>query len=110
MLFIELLLLPLESDHSQETAPATEDRLEAAPVDGDDVIEALIVISVDPVCEVQSTVGAENEDIAEDERLSFAGLSDHEELGDDGDTLQVDGECPENLHHRELMIDPQSQD
>ena len=72
-LFIALLP-PLECDYSPKAAPATDDRLEAAAVDGDDVMEALIVISVDPVYEVQSTVGAENEDIAEDERLSFAGL------------------------------------
>ena len=71
-LFIEVLLLPLECGHRPEAAPATEDRLEAAAVDGDDVIEALIVISVDTVCEVQSTVGAESEDVAEDERLSLA--------------------------------------
>jgi hypothetical protein len=28
---------------------------------------------------------------------------DHEELGQDGDRLEVDGESPEDLHQRELI-------
>ena len=66
-MFIEVLLLPLECDHSPEAAPAIDDRLEAAA--GDDVMEAHIVISVYKVVyEVQSTIGAESEDVSEDER------------------------------------------
>ena len=46
----------------------------------------------------------------DDEGLRLPRLSDHEELGEEGDALQVDGECPEDFHHRGLMVEPQSQD
>ena len=46
----------------------------------------------------------------EDEGLRLPGLSDHEELGEDGDALQVDGEGPEDLHDAELVVEDDSQE
>lgn len=37
--------------------------------------------------------------------LSFAGFADHEQLGKDGNTLQVDTEGPQNLERGELVVD-----
>ena len=44
-----MVLLPLECAHRPEAAPATEDRLEAAAVDGDDVVrlDPAIVILIE---------------------------------------------------------------
>ena len=42
--------------------------------------------------------------------LRLAGLGDHEELGQDGDTLQIDGEGPEDLHYAELMVNDKTKE
>ena len=89
---------------------AVEDGLDTAGDDGDDVVESLEVVSVDPVEDVESSVGAESKEIVTGDGLRLAGLADHEELGEDGDTLQIDGEGPEDLHHAELMVDHQGQE
>ena len=86
-----------------------EDGLDDPGHDSDDVIETLEVEAVDPVENVESAVGAEREEIVAGDGLGLAGLGDHEELGQDGDTLQVDGEGPEDLHHAELVVDDQRQ-
>ena len=82
-----------------------EDGLDNSGHDSDDVIETLEVEAVDPVENVESAVGAEREEIVAGDGLGLAGLGDHEELGQDGDTLQVDGEGPEDLHHAELVVE-----
>ena len=109
-MFSQPFLPPPLSEETPQPAPAIEDNLQAAGADSDDVIETLIVISVDPVEAVKTAAGAEREDIVEDEGLRLPGLSDHEELGEDGDALQVDGEGPEDLHDAELVVDHQSQE
>ena len=86
-----------------------EDGLNDPGYNGDGIVEILIVIAVDPVEDVEATVGAESKEIVAGDRLRLAGLADHEELGEDGDTLQVDGECPEDLHDAELVVDHKSQ-
>ena len=43
------------------------------------------------------------------DRLGLPGLGDHEELGQDGHGLQVDGEGPEDLHDAELVVDDQGE-
>lgn len=37
--------------------------------------------------------------------LSLAGLADHEQLGEDGNALQVDAEGPQDLKRGELVVD-----
>ena len=106
----QLQLLPLENLGDVEIEEvAVEDGLDAAGNDGDDVVEPLVVVAVDPVENVESAVGAEREEIVAGDGLGLAGLGDHEELGQDGDTLQVDGEGPQDLHHAELVVDDQRQ-
>lgn len=89
---------------------AVEDGLDAAGDDGDDVVESLRVVSPDPVEDVKTAVGAKSEEIVAGDRLGLAGLADHEELGEDGHALQVDGESPEDLHDTELVVNHQCQE
>ena len=89
---------------------AVKDGLDAAGDDGDDVVEALRVVSVDPVEDVETAVGAESKEIMARDGLRLPGLADHEELGQDGDALQVDGEGPEDLHDAELVVENDSQE
>ena len=42
--------------------------------------------------------------------LRLVSLADHEQLGQDGHTLQVDGEGPQDLHHAELVIDDKTEE
>lgn len=41
--------------------------------------------------------------------FGFSSLADHEQLGQDGHRLQVDGECPQDLKWREIMVDKEGQ-
>ena len=87
-----------------------EDGLDDPGHNGDGVVEILVVITVDPVEDVETTVGAESKEIMAGDRLRLPGLADHEELGQDGHALQVDGEGPEDLHHAELVVEETSQE
>ncbi len=88
---------------------AVEDRLDAAGYDGDDVVEALEVVTVDPVQDVQTPVRSEREEIMRCDRLGLARLGHHEELRQNGHRLQIDGERPEHLHNAELVIEEERQ-
>ena len=89
---------------------AVEDSLDHAGHDGDDVVECLVVVAEDPVEDVQTAVGAEGKQVVAGDRLRLPGLGDHEQLGQDGHTLQVDGEGPQNLHHAELVVDDKTEE
>ena len=106
---MKLLSLENLSDVKIEEV-AVEDGLDAAGDDSDDVIEALEVVAVDPVEDVEAAVGAEGEQVVAGDRLGLPGLGDHEQLGQDGDTLQVDGEGPQDLHHAELVINDKTKE
>jgi len=88
---------------------AVEDCLDAAGNDGDDVVERFSVVPVDPVEDVETSVGAESEEIVASDGLCLAGLAHHEQLGKDCNGLKVDGEGPEDLHSGELVVQHQSQ-
>jgi len=77
---------------------AIEDGLDTARENGDQVEESLKVVSVGPVEDVESSVSSECEKVMGGDGFGLSGLADHEQLGQDGDGLQVDGEGPENLH------------
>jgi len=104
----QLQFLPLQNlgDVKVEEV-AVEDGLHAPGHDGDDVIEALRVVPEDPVENVEAPVGAEGEQVVAGDGFRLAGLANHEELGEDGHALQVDGEGPEDLHHGELVVQRQ---
>lgn len=74
-----------------------QDGLHNSSNDSDEVKEAFKVVSVDPVQEVQSSVGAQGEQVVAGDGLRLTGLAYHEQLGKNGHRFQVDGECPQNL-------------
>ena len=68
------------------------------------------MVAVDPVEDVECPVGAECKQVVAGDRLCLAGLRNHEQLGQDGDRLKIDGECPEDFHHGELVVEDHGQD
>ena len=87
-----------------------EDSLDTSGHDSNDVIEAFSIVSVHPVEDVETTIGAESKQVVAGNTLSFSGLGYHEELGQDGHTLQVNGEGPEDLHDAKLMVQCQGKE
>ena len=78
-----------------------EDGLHHAGHNGDHVEETLEVKAPDPVEEVQGPVETQEKQVVGGDGLRLARLTDHEELGQDGHRLQVDGECPQDLIERQ---------
>ena len=58
--------------------------LHAASNNSDKVEEAIKVVSVDPVQQVEGPVGTESEQVMAGDCLSRPSLTDHEQLGQDG--------------------------
>lgn len=83
---------------------AVEDGLHHARDDGDEVEEALEVVAPDPVEEVEGSVEAEGEEVVAGDGLSLPGLAHEEELRQDRHRLQVDGERPQDLEQREVVV------
>ena len=83
-------MMMLTSGNIQVEKVAVKNRLNDAGQDGDKIIEILGIVTVDPVEDVESTVGAESEQIVTGDRLGLARLADHEQLWQDGHRLQVD--------------------
>ena len=77
--------------------------------DGNDIIELFEVVSVDPVEDVEAAVGSKSKEIVTGDGLGLPGLGDHEQLGQDGHGLQVDGEGPEDLHDAPLVVEQHGQ-
>jgi len=103
-------LLALEHlGYVQVEEVAVEDGLNDAGNDGDEVKEALRVVAVNPVEQVQAAVQAESEQVVSGDGLSLASLADHEQLGKDGDRFQVDGESPQDLQCAELVVDQEGE-
>ena len=57
--------------------------LDTSSNNGDKVIEPFIVVSVDPVNDVQSSVGTQGKQIMAGDCLCLASLGDHEQLRQD---------------------------
>ena len=76
---------------------AVEHGLYASGNHSNQVEEALEVVAVDPVQDVQGTVWTQGKEIMRRDGLGLSGLADHKQLGQDGNGLQVDGECPQDL-------------
>jgi len=104
----ELLALQHLGDVQVEEV-AVQDGLHHAGHDGDQVEEALGVVAVHPVEEVQAAVQAQGEQVVGGDGLRLAGLADHEQLREDGDRLEVDGESPEDLEGAEVVVDQESE-
>ena len=84
--------------------------LNNASGDSDDVVEALIVVSVDPVEDVEQFVASQRHKVEQHDWLYRLAMAGDRELGDDGDSFQVHRECPEQLHHDKLMVDEEGKD
>lgn len=80
-----------------------EDSLDASGDHGDQVEESLGVVAVDPVEYVQRPVAAEGKQIMARDRLGLAGLTDHKQLRQDCNRLQIDRERPQDLHRQEYI-------
>ena len=76
---------------------AVQSSLNASGHNGNDIIVAFHVEPEAPVQNVQGPVAAEGKQVVGRDRLCLAGLGNHVELRHDGNTLQVDGEGPQNL-------------
>ena len=106
----ELSQLILRLQDGLDSSAEIEDSLDTAGPDSDDVVEAFVVVPVDPVEDVEAAVEAENEEINTDCHLSLARPVDEDQLRDQSDALEVDGKGPEYLHDGELVVDDESED
>lgn len=66
-------------------------------------------VAVQPVGEVETSVDTESEKIVRRDGLSLSGALEHEQLGKNGDSLEPDGESPENLREGVLVGEKQSE-
>ena len=73
---------------------AVKSCLDTSSNNGDKVIEPFIVVSVDPVNDVQSSVGTQSKQVMAGDCLCLASLGDHKQLRQDCYWLQVNGEGP----------------
>lgn len=100
----ELLSLEYFCDVQVEEV-AVQNGLDNASHHSNEVKEALEVEAPDPVDEIQSAVEAQEEQVVGGDGLRLPCFADHEELGKDSHGFQVDGEGPQNLERREIVID-----
>lgn len=87
---------------------SVENGLDDSGDNGNWVEEALGVVSIDPVEDVEESVGSEGEEVVSSDGFSVSGTREHEELWHDGDGFEVDGESPHDLHEHELVVDDES--
>lgn len=66
--------------------------------------------AIEPVQEVQGSVGPQGEDVVRGHALGLAGALDHEELGQNGHRLEPDTERPQHLPHGVVMGEDERQD
>lgn len=81
-----------------------EDSLDHTSHYGNHVKEALKVETPDPVEEVKGPIQPQAEQVVGGDRLSLPGLADHEELRQNCHRLQIDGERPQDLQGREVVV------
>lgn len=74
-----------------------EDSLDHTSHDGNHVKEALEIETPDPVEEIEGPIQTQAEQVVGGDCLSLTSLADHEQLGQDCHSLQVDGERPQDL-------------
>ena len=68
------------------------------------------MVAVDPVEDVECAIGTQSEQVVAGDRLCLPSLRDHEQLGKDGDGLEVDGKSPQDFHRGELVVEDHGQD
>lgn len=96
----QLKLLALQNLCNVQVEEITvENCLHASGNDGNDVVETLCVVPVDPVENVEGTVRSKGEQIVAGDRLGLPCLRHHKELGQDSNRFQVDREGPQDFHN-----------
>merc|ERR1712188_24193 len=93
----------------EEEEVAVQRCLDQASIYGNGVKVTLHIVPVDPVEDIECPVGTQGKEIVPSNHLSLVALHNHEQLGRDGYSLQVDGKRPENLHHRKLVVKKEGQ-
>lgn len=88
---------------------AVQDRLDGSGKDRNQIVVSLGVVPVDPVEQIQGTVGTQREQVMTGNTFRFARFADEEQLRQDGHGLQVDRECPQHFQRCEAGIDQQGQ-
>jgi len=73
---------------------AVQDRLNDASHNCDDIVEALEIVSVDPVENVKPSVRSQGKEIVRSDGFGLTGLLHHKQLRQNGNGLQVNGEGP----------------
>lgn len=86
-----------------------ENSLNDSGNDSNWVEETLGVVSVNPVEDVEESVGSEGEKVVSSDGFSISGSREHEELWHNGDCFEVDRECPHNLHKHKFVVDDKSE-
>lgn len=86
----ELSVRAKHTGHVEIEEIRVEHRLHDTGNRGNRVEEAFGLISVEPVEDVEGPVDAQCEEIVSGDRLGVSGSGKHEELGHDGDGLEVD--------------------
>lgn len=88
---------------------AVQDRLDGSGEDRNQVVVSLGVVPVDPVEQIQGTVGTQRKQVMTGNAFRFARFADQEQLRQDGHRLQVDGERPQNLQWSEAGVNQKRQ-
>ena len=94
-------------EHNEEDN--VEKSLKNSSNNSNDVVKSFKIISVNPVEDVEATIGSKSKEIIDIDHVNDTSVVDNVELRNDGNTLEVDGEGPENLHDTQLVIDQGSQ-
>jgi len=72
--------------------------------DGNGIVEAFGVVSVEPVEDVKGTIGTKSKQIMTSNRLGLASLAHHKQLWKNGNGFQVNRKCPQNLKFERGII------
>lgn len=70
-----------------------------------EVKKSLKVVAPNPVDQVQGTVQTQEKKIVSSDGLCFPSFADHKKLRENSNRLKIDGEGPQYLQWREVMID-----
>ncbi|KAH8246760.1 hypothetical protein KR038_008032 [Drosophila bunnanda] len=107
----QLQLLALKNfGNVQVEEIAVKNGLDDSGKDRDEVVVRLHHVPVYPVEQVERTIRSQGEEVVAGDGLGLPGFAHQEQLRQNGHRLQIDGEGPQHLHDRKLVIDHQRQE
>jgi len=68
-------------------------------------VEGFVIGAVDPVENVEESIGAEEEDIMASQIFNFPIALKNKELWNNGQRLEVDGECPQYVNWVQFALE-----